>query len=85
MYAMYKEECEESGEPFASEWVYRNIFNTQFNISFKPPQKDTCKTCDVLKIQIEACNNDDERVKRNKKSTLRNRVKICAFPLYRHM
>ena len=61
MYAMYKEECEESGEPFASEWVYRNIFNTQFNLSFKPPQKDTCKTCDVLKIQIEACNNDDER------------------------
>ena len=63
MYTMYKQECLESGTPYASEWVYREIFNTQFNLSFKTPQKDTCKTCDILKIQLEAnVENEEETV-----------------------
>ncbi len=38
MYKLYKEECEENHQPFAKDRVYRSIFNTAFNISFKAPQ-----------------------------------------------
>lgn len=34
MYSMYKAECEESGDKYVSEWVYRKIFNEFFNLAF---------------------------------------------------
>ena len=33
---------------------YRNIFNTDFNISFGYPRTHTCSKCDEFKIKIEA-------------------------------
>ena len=30
------------------------IFNTQFNLHFKHPHKDTCKKCDLYKIKIDS-------------------------------
>lgn len=35
--------------PLASEWMYRKIFNEQFNLSFGFPRSDTCEKCDYLK------------------------------------
>ena len=56
LYELYKEECIEIGVHLTSRWVYTNIFTTEFNLHFKPPQKDTCKTYDIMKIRIEAAN-----------------------------
>jgi hypothetical protein len=33
---------------------YEKIFTRDFNLSFKPPRKDTCHTCDSSEIQIQA-------------------------------
>lgn len=35
-----------------SEWVFRNIFNTQFNLSFTRLKVDTCGKCDKIKAEI---------------------------------
>lgn len=37
---------------------YRDIFNTKFNISFGYPRKDTCTTCDKMKVKIEAVDTE---------------------------
>ena len=55
MYELYTEKCEEKGEEPLKEWV------TKFNLSFHPPRKDTCKTCDVLKIKIDAAADDGQK------------------------
>lgn len=34
-----------------SEYIFREIFSTKFNLSFKRRHTDTCKTCDLLHIQ----------------------------------
>ena len=50
--------------------VYRDIFYKDFNYNFKPPSKNTCKTCDMLDIQIKAG--------RDKPETFRNVEKLRA-------
>ena len=62
MYELYEEECESSGNPEDSQCVYRNIFNLDFTLGFKSPQKYTCKTCDVLKIKVDATKDGDEKL-----------------------
>lgn len=57
MYAMFKEAHEILN---ASYETYRNIFNTQFNISFGYPRMDTCSFCDENRVKIAACNNEAE-------------------------
>ena len=42
---------------------------------FKSPQKDTCKTCDVLKIKIEATDEDKDQQKRLQEQLLSHRVR----------
>ena len=78
MYKLYKEECEENHQPFAKEWVYRSILNTAFNISFKTPQKDTCKTGDTLKIKIDAAEDEIKRenLEKQKKTPAANSYNI---------
>jgi len=34
MYSLYKEKCSETNEQPVSEWMYRKIFNTEYNLSF---------------------------------------------------
>lgn len=46
MHGMYREMCELQGVPpeeIGKEWLYSEIFNTEFILSFAPP-KDTCDT-----------------------------------------
>lgn len=55
MYRLYLEECNESGfgpESIAKEWLYSDIFNYEYNYSFKSPDNDTCDLCDQLQLQI---------------------------------
>ncbi|GFS25892.1 hypothetical protein ElyMa_005195300 [Elysia marginata] len=36
--------------------TYRDTFNNKFNISFGYPRKDTCTTCDKLKVKLDSLN-----------------------------
>lgn len=63
MWELYKENCEiEMTEPKKLSY-YNKIFNTKFNLHFKPPQQDTCKTCDDFNIKIRGA--DDDIAKKN--------------------
>lgn len=55
MYKMYFDEGKKNNtheKSVGSEWLYRKIFNEEFNISFHPPTNDTCDTCDTFKVSI---------------------------------
>jgi len=51
MYRLYADECKASSTTAVSEWVYRRIFNCDFNLSFHMPKSDTCKKCDTYAVQ----------------------------------
>nr|CAI5860788.1 unnamed protein product [Callosobruchus analis] len=34
------------------QWLYSEIFNTEFNLSFKEPNNDTCDQCDEYTINL---------------------------------
>ncbi|CAH0564506.1 unnamed protein product [Brassicogethes aeneus] len=55
--------CEEQNIVPVKEYAYRKIFCTEYNIGFKLPKSDTCKTCDETSIKLETAirNNDDEQ------------------------
>lgn len=48
MYREYEAVCEIEERARVKEHMFRDIFNTEFNIHFKQPQTDTCKTCDGI-------------------------------------
>ena len=53
MYRLYVAKHEpQADKPIVKEWLYRKIFNEQFNLSFGYPRSDTCQLCDELKIAI---------------------------------
>ncbi|CAH1378505.1 unnamed protein product [Tenebrio molitor] len=39
---------------------YRKIFCTEYNIGFKIPNSDTCKTCDQLNIRIDSVTQEKQ-------------------------
>ena len=41
--------------------VYRNIFNTQFNIAFFKPKKDRCDFCEEMKHNVDSSNQKQDR------------------------
>ncbi|KAJ8911240.1 hypothetical protein NQ315_012227, partial [Exocentrus adspersus] len=55
MYELFSEECRENEIPqeeIPKKWLYADIFNTEFNLSFKEPNNDTCDTCDEFIIKL---------------------------------
>jgi hypothetical protein len=54
MYSLYVEEMQTVNVNPVKEWCYRHVFNTKFNLTFHQPRKDTCKRCDLFKVQIDA-------------------------------
>ena len=40
--------------------TYKNIFNTEFNLSFGLPRTDTCARCEALDIALLSSGGDDE-------------------------
>ena len=54
MYHLYVDECAANNMTAVSEWVYRRIFNCDFNLNFHVPKTDTCKKCDAYAIQQKA-------------------------------
>lgn len=64
MYSLYLEDCKESGfgpESIAKEWLYSEIFNYEYNYSFKSPDNDTCDLCDQLQLQIREAESLESR------------------------
>ena len=63
MYRLYLEKHEPGAgaTPQAKEWLYRKIFNEEFNLSFGYPRSDTCETCDLLHVTIQASTSEAER------------------------
>lgn len=62
MYSLYVEKCVESNQSFVKERIYKKVFNTEFNLNFHAPRKDTYQKCDLLKGKIEACSNEEEKL-----------------------
>lgn len=55
MYELFFEECKENQIPeeeIPKKWLYADIFNTEFNLSFKEPNNDTCDACDEFIIKL---------------------------------
>lgn len=60
IYREYKLVCDFEERTCLKEHMFRDIFNTKFNLHFKRPKTDTCKTCDGIKahLQDEKLSND---------------------------
>lgn len=54
MYIEYKLKCALMNETILPEWKFRDIFNTEFNLSFHRPKIDTCRKCDSFNAEIAA-------------------------------
>jgi hypothetical protein len=55
MYTLYTEYCLENNidkKLVAKPWLYSDIFNKEFNLSFKPPDNDTCDICDAFNAKL---------------------------------
>lgn len=63
IYREYDKVCVEDNRAVVTEHMFRDIFNTQFNIHFKRPKTDTCKICDDLKARLknEKLSNEERR------------------------
>nr|CAI5856377.1 unnamed protein product [Callosobruchus analis] len=64
LYRLYRDYCEEKNIPeqhIAKEWLYTEVFNKEFNISFKYPSNDTCNLCDSYLIRLKDESNAEER------------------------
>lgn len=56
MYREYSLICRASKRRVLSEWMFRTIFNTEFNLRFKHLKVDTCKTCDRIECRLKCAN-----------------------------
>ena len=45
MYDLYQEKCKLNSEEPATSFIYRKVFNEEYNFSFHLPKKDQCNTC----------------------------------------
>ena len=67
MYRLFLEKYEpevneEDGEkPHVKEWLYRKIFNEEYNFGFGYPRSDTCEKCDMLKVASDNAKTEEER------------------------
>lgn len=61
MYSLYVEECKQLNIEYAKEWLFRQIFNQDFNLSFHSPDVDTCDVCDQYVCQLKNASTEEER------------------------
>lgn len=62
----YLEWCREKNIQPVTEDRYRRTFCGEYNIGFKLPKSDTCKTCDMIKVQLENPNATEDDTRENK-------------------
>lgn len=54
LYREYELLCDFENRTCLKEHMFRHIFNTEFNLHFKRPKTDTCKTCDEIKLYLQS-------------------------------
>ncbi|CAH1103819.1 unnamed protein product [Psylliodes chrysocephalus] len=59
MYEMYVEKCTNENKTPVKEKIYYKVFSTKFYLHFKPPVKDSCRTCDELNLKLLSENNEE--------------------------
>ena len=59
LYEKYVEKCNETGWTPGKIHIYRQIFNSEFNIAFHVPKKDRCDVCEAIKVNKEP--TDEEK------------------------
>lgn len=64
LYREYAALCRFENRTVLSENVFRDVFNTKFNLAFKPKKTDTCRTCDRLNAQMESVKTDHTEMDR---------------------
>lgn len=67
MYREYCLVCRFHKMKILSEWIFRNTFNTKFNLRFQRPKVDTCKKCDRLESLIKSTTGENQIDLINKK------------------
>ncbi|VEN62401.1 unnamed protein product, partial [Callosobruchus maculatus] len=73
MYELYVEDSQEQNIPpdqIAKMWLYNEIFNKEFNYSFKKPYNDTCDSCDNYLIQLRDASTNEEKQRIQKEYNL---------------
>lgn len=64
MYKLYQEKCVQENfqkSEIGKYWLYRKIFNSEFNLSFKKPSNDNCDQCDMFVLKLKQVANDVEQ------------------------
>lgn len=61
MYKLYKDYCDNQGIRPVQEHIYRRTFNTEYNLHFHAPHKDTCMQCDQFKMKLNTTPSDQEK------------------------
>ena len=58
LYEHYVTERQQNGADIAKEWMYRDVFNHDFNIAFQRPKSDRCDECEAFKMN-QNCSHDE--------------------------
>jgi len=64
MYRLYVQHCHQKSLQPVKESYYRHVFNTEFNLSFHQPLKDTCQKCDKFKMLLDVSPSREIEVQR---------------------
>lgn len=54
LYNEYKDNQQMKNQSHVSQYIFREIFNTEYNLSFKRRHTDTCKTCDEFEASLKS-------------------------------
>ena len=84
MYNEYARSCAENNEKAVSGSMYRNIFNTEFNLGFGSPRSDTCGRCETLTEDLLDSHKQsaDAGYKQQKVDREQAKRGICIFMTY---
>lgn len=63
LYHLYRDACKEKNQTPVKESKYRHIFNTEYNLHFKAPHKDTCTRCDTFAAKVKVEEDPEEKKK----------------------
>lgn len=90
LYQLYKTDFSSKGKDYVGEKVFKNIFTTEFNITFHVPKKDKCKKCvsfannptdnteDEKKIHLKDAEDSKERFKFHQNITKHHTHTLCV-------
>lgn len=62
LYNLYKDHVRNQGKEPVKEHIYRRTFNTEFNLHFHAPHKDTCVKCDKFAILKNSTDGEEEKL-----------------------